>query len=97
MRPLSIELSLSRRLPVKLSSKKFLLWSTLMLAFCQAQPALLETTHGIRLADMDRSVKPGNDFYRFCNGAWIAHTEIPADRPRMSTFSTLQEVSEQRT
>jgi len=29
---------------------------------------------------MDRSVKPGDDFYRYANGDWIKRTEIPPDR-----------------
>jgi len=28
---------------------------------------------------MDRSVKPGDDFYRYANGDWIKRTEIPPD------------------
>jgi putative endopeptidase len=29
---------------------------------------------------MDRSVKPGDDFYRYTNGGWLKRTEIPPDR-----------------
>jgi len=35
--------------------------------------------HGLKLASIDRAVQPGDDFYRFANGAWLATTEIPAD------------------
>jgi putative endopeptidase len=45
--------------------------------------------HGIDLTAMDTSVKPGDDFYRYADGAWIARTEIPADRAGLSVFSTL--------
>src|SRR5438309_730656 len=31
-------------------------------------------THGIAVENMDRSVKPGDDFYHFCNGEWIKRT-----------------------
>jgi putative endopeptidase len=41
--------------------------------------ATLET-HGIVVANMDRSVRPGNDFYHFANGGWIKRTELPPDR-----------------
>ena len=27
--------------------------------------------HGIALANMDRSVRPGDDFYHYANGDWI--------------------------
>jgi putative endopeptidase len=45
-----------------------------------AQEASTPETHGIVVANMDRSVKPGDDFYHYANGAWIKRTEIPADR-----------------
>ena len=35
---------------------------------------------GINLAAMDKSVKPGDDFYAYANGNWMKTTEIPADR-----------------
>ena len=49
-----------------------------MLAQNAAAPAA--ETHGIVVANMDRSVKPGDDFYRYANGSWISRTEIPPDR-----------------
>jgi putative endopeptidase len=39
-----------------------------------------QETHGIVVANMDRSVRPGDDFYRYANGAWIERTELPPDR-----------------
>src|ERR1700683_2087760 len=29
---------------------------------------------------MDRTVRPGDDFYEYACGEWMKHTEIPADR-----------------
>lgn len=46
---------------------------------------------GIDLAGMDRSVKPGDDFFAYGNGTWIKKTEIPADRSRHGTFYELFE------
>jgi putative endopeptidase len=43
-------------------------------------------THGIVVANMDRSVKPGDDFYRYANGDWIKRTEIPPDRSYMDPY-----------
>jgi predicted metalloendopeptidase len=37
-------------------------------------------THGIDLAGIDHSVKPGDDFFAYANGTWIKNTEIPADK-----------------
>src|SRR5262249_25472482 len=46
------------------------------------------------LTGMDASVKPGNDFNRYCNGHWINTTEIPADRTNWGTFAILAEKAE---
>ena len=51
---------------------------------------------GIDLAQMDKSVKPGNDFYEYVNGTWLKNFQIPADRARYGSFSLLAEKSEQR-
>jgi endothelin-converting enzyme/putative endopeptidase len=49
--------------------------------------------HGIAAASMDPAVKPGDDFYGYTNGGWIARTEIPADRAGIGVFSTLADRS----
>jgi len=35
---------------------------------------------GVDGAGFDKSVRPQDDLYKFVNGAWLAKTEIPADR-----------------
>jgi len=54
-------------------------------------------THGVNPADMDTSVKPGNDFYGYANGAWLKRTEIPPDRASYSVFSQLFDIASKRT
>src|SRR5258708_40270930 len=54
-------------------------------------------SHGISVANMDPSVKPGEDFYEYANGAWIKRTEIPPDRGRVGGFNTLDDLSNKRT
>lgn len=39
---------------------------------------------GIDLTAMDPQVKPGDDFNRYASGAWLARTQIPADKPMAS-------------
>ena len=46
---------------------------------------------------MDRSVKPGDDFYLYSNGEWIKRTEIPPDRSGIGVFTKLDELSSKRT
>ena len=49
---------------------------------------------GFDLTGMDRSVEPGDDFFRFVNGAWAARTSIPADRSSYGAFAVLRDVAE---
>ena len=46
---------------------------------------------GINLADMDTTVAPHEDFYRFANGGWMDRAEIPADQGRWSSFNELRD------
>lgn len=46
---------------------------------------------GIDLNLMDRSVKPGDDFFRFVNGTWYDRTEIPADKTSWGSFDELRQ------
>ncbi|MDP1630723.1 MAG: M13-type metalloendopeptidase [Caulobacter sp.] len=52
---------------------------------------------GFDMSGMDRSVKPGDDFYMWASGAWNARTEIPGDRTRFGNFDALSILSEART
>jgi putative endopeptidase len=55
------------------------------------------TTHGIAISHMDRSVKPGDNFYQYANGTWIKNTELPADRASIGVFSALDNIANKRT
>ena len=46
---------------------------------------------GINLDYMDRTVKPGDDFFRFVNGTWFDTTEIPGDKTRWGSFDELRQ------
>ena len=58
-----------------------------------AKPA----THGINVSNMDRSVKPGDNFWLYCNGDWMKRTEIPPDRAGLSVFSLLDNIANKNT
>ncbi len=53
-------------------------------------------TWGIDLSNMDKTVKPGDDFYRYVNGGWLAENHIPEDRGSWGSFAELQQLSEKR-
>src|SRR5262245_36126800 len=46
---------------------------------------------GVALDNRDLSVKPGDDFNRYCNGHWFATTQVPADRSSWGSGSILAE------
>ena len=52
---------------------------------------------GIDLAGIDPTVLPGDDFFRYANGAWLKSTEIPADRSTYGTGAILTELNTRRT
>ncbi len=51
---------------------------------------------GIDLTAMDRNVKPGDNFNLYASGAWLARTEIPADKPMASLRYVMSDVTETR-
>ena len=52
---------------------------------------------GVDLTAMDKKVVPGDDFYAYVNGGWMARTAIPADRPSWGGFAILRNLSDERT
>jgi len=56
-----------------------------------AQKAITQKEPGINVSYMDKSVKPGDDFFKFVNGTWLKNTEIPADKTRWGSFDELRQ------
>jgi len=52
---------------------------------------------GYDLTGEEKAVSPGQDFFRFANGAWQDREQIPADRVRYGNFDKLSILSENRT
>ena len=72
-----------------------------VLTACGQEPATEATAvaaaplrSGIGLDGMDASVKPGDDFFSYVNGTWVASYEIPADKSSYSTFTKLRDESQ---
>lgn len=58
--------------------------------------ASAQTAIGIDPANMDRSVKPGDDFYAYANGGWMKTAEIPADRSSIGGFFIADQQTERQ-
>jgi len=52
---------------------------------------------GIDVQGMDLQVAPGEDFFAYANGGWLARTEIPPDRASFGVDAALAELTDQRT
>lgn len=50
---------------------------------------------GVRLSSFDKSIAPGDDFYNYVNGTWLASTEIPADKSNYGAFTVLADGAEE--
>ena len=78
--------------------------STLALSACHTKTGIEAgqeqaqgTGIGIALSWMDKSVKPGDDFFSFADGTWLKNTPIPADRSRIGGFFIADQQREKNT
>ena len=51
---------------------------------------------GISIANMDASVRPGDNFYLYANGGFVARTKLPADRASIGVFTVLSDRSSEQ-
>ncbi len=54
------------------------------------------TLAGVDPSYIDKSVKPGDDFNAYANGAWVKTAEIPADRSSAGVGYDVQKIAEKR-
>ena len=50
-----------------------------------------QTGVGVTLANLDRSVAPCDDFFRFANGTWMKNNPIPASETGWGSFNQLRD------
>ncbi|HTV50951.1 MAG TPA: M13 family metallopeptidase [Steroidobacteraceae bacterium] len=63
---------------------------------CASSRPATDLSAGVDLRGMDPSVSPGQDFYRYANGRWLAQTVIPEDKPAYGTLSELADRTEEQ-
>ena len=71
----------------------FLMIPVLMLASCRSS---VEKVPAIDPTDMDLSVSPGQNFYKYANGGWQAKNPLKAEYSRYGSFDKLAEQNEER-
>ncbi|SHL44668.1 M13 family metallopeptidase [Flavobacterium xanthum] len=75
----------------KISNKQLLFVIPAIMGFAvseaQTTPATKEP--GINVMNIDKKVKPSDDFFRYVNGTWLDKTEIPSDRTSWGSFNEL--------
>ena len=49
---------------------------------------------GFDVSNLDRTVKPCDDFYKFADGGWVQKNPIPADHSSWATFNQLHDKNE---
>jgi len=54
------------------------------------------TALGIDTASLDKTVKPGDDFYAYANGGWMKNTQIPDDRSSIGGFFIASEETDKQ-
>lgn len=51
----------------------------------------LKSIQGIDEAAMDKSISPGDDFYRYANGTWLKNNPVPESESRWGSFNLVSE------
>lgn len=76
-----------------------ILFLAIMLTFNQViaqKNSKKDNKHFIDRANMDFSVKPGDNFYLYANGNWIKNNPVPASKTRWGSFDVLRLTSAER-
>ena len=64
---------------------------------CMASPLFAQTKKSsikyIDAANMNKAVKPGDNFYLYANGTWLKNNPVPASKTRWGSFDLLRETS----
>ncbi len=71
---------------------------TVMLIATMTVPAMAQQSlkAGIVLGDLDRTARPGDDFYQFACGGWMKNNPLPAAYSRFGSFDRLAQDNNER-
>ena len=74
------------------TTKKILM----MMAMAASMTACNQQTTGIKLENMDMSVKPGTDFYQYACGGWIKNNPLKPEYSSYGSFDVVVEENQKR-
>lgn len=60
---------------------------------CLAPSTFSAVNHGVDKANLDEKIKPGDDFYQFACGGWMAANPLTPEYSRYGTFDQLGELN----
>ena len=69
---------------------------TIMTIAMTAMAVSAQNKSGLKMENMDRSVKPQEDFYMYATGGWQKNNPLPAAYSRFGSFDQLQEDNNKR-
>jgi putative endopeptidase len=87
---------------MKFSTALALVLAALSIEIANAEPEKADSAKpqygswGFDAAGADMAAKPGDDFFRYANGAWLDRVQIPADKPAYSLRLAMSDTTEQR-
>ena len=78
---------------MKYNYKKLLVSIVAMVALSASYSSFAQTKAKIFIdpANMDKSVKPGDDFYTYAGGTWVKNNPVPAKETRWGSFNQLRD------
>lgn len=76
--------------------RKALLLSLVSLVFAATGVMAQTLSSGIDLNNLDRSVRPGDDFYHFAAGGWLKSHPLDAEHSDNGAFTDLYELNQKR-
>ena len=69
----------------------WILAAIVLLFACSPQKKEEASGVGLDLTNIDTTVRPQDDFFKYANGGWLNRTTIPADQGRWGSFNELRE------